>query len=96
MNEGTARKIPQDKRELRTYLEQFDLRNPQELEINAVEIVGHVRRIMTPYVVGERGEPLRGYYTPAVERIEDAYSKKDFREAFPNALDFMIFSVELE
>ena len=88
--------LPQDKRELRTYLEALNLHNPIELEQRADEIITNVRRVMTPYVEGERGKPLRDYYVPAVRFIELAFEKRDFRKEFPESLDFMIGSIEWE
>lgn len=88
--------IPKDKWSLRDYLKGFDLHNSEQLEARADEILEHVRRVMTPYVQGERGDPLRKYYAPAVERIESAYENRDFEKEFPEALDFMIASVDWE
>jgi len=88
--------VPADKRSLRDYLKTIDLKNPAKLRERSDEIMANVRTIMNLYVNGERGEPLRAYYTPAVERIEEAFMKKDFRKAFPEALDFMIGSVDWE
>ncbi len=87
---------PADKRSLRDYLKTIDLRNASRLRERSGEIMANVRKVMTPYVEGERGEPLRDYYAPAVKMIEDAFRKGDFQKSFPEALDFMIGSVEWE
>ncbi|MDP3026777.1 MAG: hypothetical protein Q8N63_03645 [Nanoarchaeota archaeon] len=88
--------VPADKRSLRDYLKTIDLRNAVGLRERSGEIMANVRKVMTPYVDGERGEPLRDYYVPAVRMIEDAFRRGDFQKSFPEALDFMIGSVEWE
>lgn len=87
---------PVNKFGLKDYLKKFDLHDPIQLERKSGEIMDIVRKIMEPYVKGERGEPLRAYYAPAVKLIEEAYDKKDFEKEFPSALDFMICSVDWE
>jgi len=88
--------VPDDKRSLRDYLKTIDLKNAVGLRERSGEIMANVRKVMTPYVGGERGEPLRDYYAPAVRMIEDAFRKGDFQKSFPESLDFMIGSVEWE
>lgn len=88
--------VPADKRSLRDYLKTIDLRNASGLRDRSSEIMANVRKVMAPYVEGERGDPLRDYYTPAVRMIEDAFRKGDFQKSFPEALDFMIGSVDWE
>lgn len=88
--------VPIDKWSLRDYLKTLDLRDAVKLREGANEIMVNVRTIMTPYVEGKRGEPLRGYYAPAVKLIEDAFRKREFQKAFPEALNFMISSVDWE
>jgi hypothetical protein len=88
--------VPADKRSLRDYLKTIDLRNASGLRERSDEIMINVRKVMAPYLEGERGDPLRDYYAPAVRMIEDAFRKGDFQKSFPEALDFMIGSVEWE
>ncbi len=88
--------LPANKRSLRDYLKTIDIRNAVGLKERSGEIMANVRKVMTPYLKGERGEPLRDYYAPAVKMIEDAFRKGDFQKSFPEALDFMIGSVEWE
>lgn len=87
---------PRDKYQLRTYLEGIDLNDSSLLEEKAEEIVANVRNIMFPYAEGARGKPLADYYRPAVDWIERAYKSKDFKKDFPDAVDFMIGSLEWE
>src|SRR3989338_812518 len=87
---------PADKRSLRDYLKTIDLNDTVRLRERSAEIVANVRMVMSPYLRGQRGEPLKGYYAPAVRLIEDAFRMGDFQRKFPEALDFMIGSVEWE
>lgn len=88
--------VPIDKWSLRDYLKTVDLRDSKKLEERSGEIMVNVRNVMKPYVERERGEPLRDYYAPGVKFIEDAFRKRDFQKSFPNALNFMIDSVDWE
>ena len=88
--------VPADKRSLRDYLKTINLNDTIRLRERSAEIVGNVRMVMDPYLGGERGEPLKGYYAPAVKLIEDAFRMGDFQRKFPEALEFMISSVEWE
>ena len=92
----TQQKIPKDKFSLRDYLDNLDLNNPEQLELESGKILEYVRNVMGPYVRGERGEPLRDYYGSAVEMIESAYEKRDFKRDFPEALREMISAVDWE
>jgi len=80
----------------RDYLKTIDLKNAVRLRERPSEIMANVRKVMTQYLGGERGDPLRNYYALAVRMIEEAFRKGDFQKSFPEALDFMIESVEWE
>ena len=87
---------PIDKFSLRDYLKRFDLTNSSLLKRKAEEIMENVNRIMEPYARGVVGKPLRDYYLPAVDLLEKAYKKEDFSRDFPNAIDFLIDSIDWE
>ncbi len=81
---------------LRKYLEELDLRDSASLERKSSQIMEKIRSTMNPYALGECGRELQEYYEPAVILIENAYEKNDFNEKFPQALEFMISSIEWE
>ena len=51
---------------------------------------------MNPYVIGKRGSGLKNYYAEAVKLMENAHKRRDFKKSFPEALEFMIGSVDWE
>lgn len=88
--------VPRDKFQLRAYLERLDLQDSISLQERAREIFDNIDRVMTPYYVGERGEPLQGYYLSCKRMIDDARLKNDFRKDIPLAIDYLIGSLEWE
>ena len=78
------------------FFKTIDLRDVAKLRIRSPEILAHMRRIMGMYLEREIGDPLGEYYTPAIQRIEDAFKAGDFKSAFPKALEFMISSIDVE
>ena len=82
-----------NKFDLREYL-QIKLRNKETLRESAATIVDHCRKIMEPYVQGQVGQAYKEYYKPAMDWIERAYNNGDPKEDFPQALDFMVGSIE--
>ena len=88
--------FPKDKWTLRDYLKTIDLRDTKQLRKRSFEIVENVRRVMNPYVIGKRGSGLKNYYAEAVKLMENAHKRRDFKKSFPEALEFMIGSVDWE
>jgi len=95
-NMDSEKSMPRDKYQLRRYLESLNLRDAGSLEERAKEISDNIKRVMTPYYTGERGEPLQYYYVPCQTLLEKALEKRDFKDDFPQALDFLISSLEWE
>ena len=88
---------PGNKRQLATYLNDVlaTLQSPAQLEAEAERIIGTVRRIMRPYIQGERSSERQQYYSLPVTQIEKAYAARDF-ENFSFALDSLVGRIELE
>jgi len=67
---------PEDKFELRAYLESLRL---EGLDLNrATEIVSHIRRVMAPYLKYPEDDELRQYYEPVLKNIEKKFEQRDF------------------
>ena len=81
--------------DLLPYLKKLDLEDPKQLEARADEIVGNVRQAMAnDKTMPEPG--INAYYAPAIERINSADASGDYKREFPQALTFMIESIEME
>ena len=100
---GDSKDCPRDEYELRDYLGSFDLVNINRLNpIQAVEIVGNVRKIMSPYS-GKPGnerdlvrfEETRKYYEQDLVMIEKTFKEKDFSvTGLPLALMGLISAIK--
>lgn len=90
------KKQPRDKYELRDYLYELDLKNPDLLEEKAEEIMCNVLEVMERYIALPTNHPLRNYYEPCLLQIKIAYAAKDFKKEFPLAISNLLNSINWE
>ena len=88
---------PTNKRELMTYIQHVlgTHESPAELEEIASTVMGHVREVMKPYINGERSVERQQYYSPLVNRVENAYARNDY-ETLHILLQSLVGLIELE